>query len=338
MAKIESVRCISKAARRSCRLLSSVYFWGRDHNSQCCDYADFVLLRAGSPRESSHCERACRRHITGRNNANPCTFFTLISPSTHFPAHHLSILLLFLSQFDIIFPKMPCSWISVDAMDVSGESHLDVDDAVFKQRIDAQGRVLVQHDPRKHEVGPAAKLPAKSDDPNAAATEEKPACGSCYGSEDAHRKCCNTCSEVREQYRAKGWALDAESVEQCKGEGYNEEIKAEQGEGCRVYGDMNINKVAGNIHFAPGRSYQQGAMHVHDLAPFVGQEMFDFSHTVKKMAFGREYPVCSSSISKKKKKKMPRKNLQFSPIFFFAGSKESFGWRHRLPTQQKLPC
>ncbi len=28
---------------------------------------------------------------------------------------------------------------------------------------------------------------------------------------------------------------------------------------------------AGNFHFAPGRSYQQGNMHIHDLSPFAGQ-------------------------------------------------------------------
>jgi hypothetical protein len=29
-------------------------------------------------------------------------------------------------QFDVTFPKMPCSWLSLDAMDISGEMHLDV--------------------------------------------------------------------------------------------------------------------------------------------------------------------------------------------------------------------
>lgn len=29
-------------------------------------------------------------------------------------------------QFDVEFPRMPCSWLSLDAMDISGEMHLDV--------------------------------------------------------------------------------------------------------------------------------------------------------------------------------------------------------------------
>ena len=29
-------------------------------------------------------------------------------------------------QFDITFPALPCEWISLDAMDISGDMHLDV--------------------------------------------------------------------------------------------------------------------------------------------------------------------------------------------------------------------
>ena len=29
-------------------------------------------------------------------------------------------------QFDITFPGLPCEWISLDAMDISGDMHLDV--------------------------------------------------------------------------------------------------------------------------------------------------------------------------------------------------------------------
>ena len=49
-------------------------------------------------------------------------------------------------------------------------------------------------------------------------------------------------------------------------------------------------QVAGNFHIAPGRSYQQGSMHVHDMSPFAGHT-FDFSHTIHKLTFGKEYPV-----------------------------------------------
>ncbi|RWW51174.1 hypothetical protein BHE74_00042507 [Ensete ventricosum] len=32
-------------------------------------------------------------------------------------------------------------------------------------------------------------------------------CGTCYGAETSDDQCCNSCEEVREAYRKKGWAL-----------------------------------------------------------------------------------------------------------------------------------
>lgn len=190
-------------------------------------------------------------------------------------------------QFDVTFPKMPCSWISLDAMDVSGEIHLDVTDHnVFKQRLDTAGNVLEEHEPEKHDVGPTLKEHNGSSVENNTA----PACGSCYGAEDENRKCCNTCSEVVEAYRSRGWGLTMDNVAQCANEDYVKNIKSQEGEGCRLFGDLAINKVAGNIHIAPGRSFQQGPMHIHDLAPFNGHGPFDFTHRISKFAFGREYP------------------------------------------------
>ena len=47
--------------------------------------------------------------------------------------------------------------------------------------------------------------------------------------------------------------------------------------------------MAGNVHFAPGKSFQQGNMHVHDLVPFPDKN-FDLSHTITKLTFGKGYP------------------------------------------------
>ncbi|KAI3431420.1 hypothetical protein D9Q98_004473 [Chlorella vulgaris] len=193
-------------------------------------------------------------------------------------------------HFDLTLPHMPCSWLSVDAMDISGEVQLEVDHDVYKRRLSADGTPL--DDGVKHEVGPRAQLPANGSDPDSPPDPTKVPgyCGSCYGAQSRQGQCCNTCAQVREAYRTKGWALlDTEKVEQCMHEGYKEEVQEQKGEGCHVWGDLHINKVAGNFHIAPGRSFQQGNMHIHDLSPFQGQA-FDFSHTVNRLTFGREYP------------------------------------------------
>ncbi len=42
-------------------------------------------------------------------------------------------------QFDVTFPKVPCAWLSLDAMDISGELHLDL--VVETCRVPSQGGV-----------------------------------------------------------------------------------------------------------------------------------------------------------------------------------------------------
>lgn len=64
---------------------------------------------------------------------------------------------------------------------------------------------------------------------------------------------------------------------QCKREGFLQKIKEEDGEGCQVFGTLEVNKVAGNFHFAPGKSFQQANMHVHDLQAFQ-KDSFNVCH------------------------------------------------------------
>lgn len=64
---------------------------------------------------------------------------------------------------------------------------------------------------------------------------------------------------------------------QCKREGFLQKVKDEEGEGCNIYGFLEVNKVAGNFHFAPGKSFQQSGVHVHDLLAFQ-KDSFNVSH------------------------------------------------------------
>jgi hypothetical protein len=47
--------------------------------------------------------------------------------------------------------------------------------------------------------------------------------------------------------------------------------------------------VAGNFHFAPGKSFQHAHMHIHDLAAF-SAGMFNVSHTINTLSFGERFP------------------------------------------------
>uniref|UniRef100_A0A6N2MH89 Endoplasmic reticulum vesicle transporter C-terminal domain-containing protein n=1 Tax=Salix viminalis TaxID=40686 RepID=A0A6N2MH89_SALVM len=96
-------------------------------------------------------------------------------------------------------------------------------------------------------------------------------CGSCYGAETSAEDCCNSCEEVLEAYGKKGWAMTNPE------EGFLQRIEDEEGEGCNIYGFLEVNKVAGNLQFSPGKSFQQSGVHVHDLLAFQ-KDRFNVSH------------------------------------------------------------
>lgn len=52
---------------------------------------------------------------------------------------------------------------------------------------------------------------------------------------------------------------------QCKREGFVQKIKDEEGEGCNIHGSLEVNKVAGNFHLAPGKSFRHANVLLHDL-------------------------------------------------------------------------
>ncbi|KAM3237885.1 endoplasmic reticulum-Golgi intermediate compartment protein 3 isoform X1 [Capsicum annuum] len=189
-------------------------------------------------------------------------------------------------NFDITFPSLACSILSVDAMDISGEQHLDIRHDIIKKRIDALGNVI---ETRKEGIGaPTIDRPLQRHGGRLEHNETY--CGSCYGAEGSDDHCCNTCEDVREAYRKKGWALtNPDEIDQCKREGFLEKVKLEEGEGCNMYGFLEVNKVAGNFHFAPGKSFQQSNVHVHDLLTFQ-KDSYNISHKINRLTYGEYFP------------------------------------------------
>jgi len=200
-------------------------------------------------------------------------------------------------SFDITFPHIGCAMLGVDTMDVSGNHQLDIKHTVYKQRLRADGseiatprRELVDSRPSDNEKAEAKQ---KELDISAGLAEEKKEdekCGDCWGAQSPSIPCCNTCEDVRRAYEAKGWLLNRDTVPQCVQEMDTEEMKTQRraSEGCRVYGYVTVNKVAGNFHIAPGASMQSGHQHVHSTSML--PDDINVTHIIKSLSFGESYP------------------------------------------------
>ena len=169
-------------------------------------------------------------------------------------------------NFDVTLPYIPCSLLSVDAMDVSGSHQLDVSAHIKKvplgedgspvgeeelhsmesssseqeqQRDDAQSQ---QQQRARHAAG---VMPGGSN-LSMADIQEPSYCGPCYGAESYAGQCCRTCDDVKEQYRVRGWAMPVLStVEQCVASGQTIDpavADLANHRGCRMYGYLEVNK------------------------------------------------------------------------------------------------
>lgn len=195
-------------------------------------------------------------------------------------------------NFNITLLHIPCNVLSLDAIDVSGAVQLDVTSHISKQSIDRSGKAIseaVKHEMiQKTENISTSERDAylkKKSDPNY--------CGSCYGAEAHTGQCCNSCEDVRHAYQSKGWAMsNLDKMEQCHFTGETQDVmvsELEREDGCNMWGYFQVKKVQGNFHFAPGKSFQRGSSHVHDIAPF-SHHTFNVSHMIHHLSFGESFP------------------------------------------------
>jgi endoplasmic reticulum-Golgi intermediate compartment protein 3 len=130
---------------------------------------------------------------------------------------------LLIVQLDITLPRMPCEWVSLDAVDASGRVQSAIEHEVFRQRLSSRGRKVQA--PEQHTVGPKNGTLPDHLRPDVQAQIPENYCGSCYGAEAQEGECCNTCESVRVAYQKKGWVMpEYDTVEQCKREGYQDSM------------------------------------------------------------------------------------------------------------------
>ena len=199
-------------------------------------------------------------------------------------------------NFDVTFPNLPCAIVSLDVADSTGAHSENVIHNVFKRRLGKDGS-SVGDGVRADQLRVLRSREELLKDKQRSIAEGRPVvkkvdgeCGDCYGSA-ADGVCCNTCEDVREAYKHKGWQFVMKGVSQCESEGFYGDVTAQMDrlEGCNVYGSLLVPKVPGSFHFGPSSEMQQAYQSVTDVIGFTFGA-FNVSHKVNVLSFGPYVP------------------------------------------------
>ena len=117
-------------------------------------------------------------------------------------------------------------------------------------------------------------------------------CGSCYGAGATDGQCCNTCAELKEAYASKRWGFpDPQNFEQCRRESRSRMTKLQEGEGCNIYGTMEVARVTGTFSIAPLAKLSSAKLQRlqgPSLLPTISA--FNVTHQIKRLSFGTDFP------------------------------------------------
>ncbi|CAM9961099.1 unnamed protein product [Pylaiella littoralis] len=234
--------------------------------------------------------------------------------------------------FDVVFARIPCALLSIDAEDSLGIPQENLRHDVTRTRLAQDGRPLdsgekhalgntlkevIAEEEAKEEEKQPADAPADGNkdgagkDVDGDASKEDASKGdeeeecNCYGA-GFEGECCRTCEDVRTAYRRKGWRLDASAVPACADQTNQGSAGAKKGaldplpppddEGCRLAGSLEVSRTRGNFHFAPGYQLHRhaNAMTFYDRIQ-VALESFNTTHTINKLTFGDQPPFGHAS-------------------------------------------
>ncbi|XP_050219276.1 uncharacterized protein LOC126669769 [Mercurialis annua] len=155
-------------------------------------------------------------------------------------------------HINITFPSLPCDVLSVDAIDMSGKHEVDLDTNIWKLRLNSYGHIV----------------------------------GTEYLSDLVEKEHAAHKHDEDKDHEDSDSKINAHGFDQTA-ENLIKKVKQAlaNGEGCRVYGVLDVQRVAGNFHIS-----------VHGLNIFVAQMIFEgaihvnVSHLIHDLSFGPKYP------------------------------------------------
>ncbi|KAJ8445681.1 hypothetical protein Cgig2_007157 [Carnegiea gigantea] len=173
-------------------------------------------------------------------------------------------------HINMTFPSLPCDVLSVDAIDMSGKHEVDLDTNIWKLRLSSNGHIIGTEY--------LSDLVEKGHSHGHGDHKDHHSHNVHHGD---HKHEHGDHKDEHEDIKSHLQTYDEETEKMVK--------KVKQaianGEGCRVYGVLDVQRVAGNFHIS-----------VHGLNIFVAQMIFEgsnnvnVSHMIHDLSFGPKYP------------------------------------------------
>lgn len=175
-------------------------------------------------------------------------------------------------SFDILI-NTSCPSIHLDLFEDDGRTQTDIIENITRIRMDQTGTPIETVMERFYKQ----KLYSENESRSAG-------CGSCYAAAE-RGVCCNTCHDVMEAFRKKGWSFyGADRWQQCKREGYLNFGH----EKCQLKGSIKIKRGSGHFHFGLGSNLMAGKEHIHDLSNIKNYP--SLNHTINTFLVGEKLP------------------------------------------------
>ncbi|KAL0855657.1 hypothetical protein Bca101_060810 [Brassica carinata] len=151
---------------------------------------------------------------------------------------------------NMTFPSLPCDVLSMDAIDMSGKHEVDLDTNIWKLRLNSHGHIIGTEY--------ISDLVEKEHD------------------HSSHKH------DGKEEHKNETEALNTLGFDQAA-ETMIKKVKQAlaDGEGCRVYGVLDVQRVAGNFHVS---------VHGLNIYIFGGSKNVNVSHMIHDLSFGPKYP------------------------------------------------
>jgi len=183
-------------------------------------------------------------------------------------------------------------------MDPKKNNVMHVSHEIYKTRISKKGKVLgKQIRDSLTNVASPSELGDAFQTGNVLKASHSTAhlrCASCFQSHMDEDDCCNSCEEVRKEFRSRGLnERPPEVFAQCIEEAYAQ-APAEDGEGCRVQARLLVRKVPAILHIGVARALKPELVKLTGSGdasnPQDGVASMDFSHRIDDLSFGPDYP------------------------------------------------